>query len=174
MTDCNAKELCEDLSEFECIRKRNICKLRNKYEAELTSNIRLKKTYSRLKYNSIKYPTANYFKRQLPITESRINISSKRLIDILDSIKLNIEKSKDILNREDESIESKNNQIIQKDKRIQRINNQIGNLQQEFLSNEQKIISGIERNQYKRNIIIFLIILSVLLSGSIAYLLINK
>lgn len=176
--DCNHKCDMEKNQQNKIRKQHQVDRILNNYNRELRRNIQIKNSYSNLTSKKARGNVSFYEKyrydSRLRRMRSELIRSNYRLAQYLENMREIVRDNETLVERKDKLIGSKNNEIEQKNIRIRRINNQINNLQDEFLSNQQKIHTGIERNQYKRNVIIIMIILIVLLSGAMAYLLIKK
>ena len=166
-------QYCRNLNDIDCDIK---CREKNAemYSNELSRNIQLKKNFAAIRNRKLRGETTPAIERAHTAAATAVNSSNNTLSRYMNILKANIENDERRIDDREHNINTKNNEIDQKNTRILRLNNQIENLHNEFLSNKQKIVTGMERNQYKRNTIIMLIILTVIMSGALAYLLINK
>lgn len=159
----NFENECINLTPYECERKCNLSKLTLKYKKELELNKNLKTNLIRIKYpieNDGISPLNNSEHMKL---KNQINESNIKLQNIVNSLKENIENENNILRNKNNKINYKNNIIYQNKNNLNDLNIIINNLRQEILSNQDKLSAGKERNYYKRNIILFLSILIIIL-----------
>ena len=177
-TDCNHKCMIQQYQQEKMKKQNQVDQININYNDELSKNVKLRNNYSTLKtaqargdFGLVRSITKPF---QLNNMRSQLITSNYRLANYLEQIRNIVKVNETLVNQKDKLILSKDNEIDQKNIRIRRINNQINNLQDEFLSNQQKINSGLERNQYKRNVIIILIVLIIIMTGGMAYLLIKK
>ena len=176
--DCNHKCDMEKNQQAKIRKQNQVDRILNYYNRELRRNVSLKNSYSALTSEKNRGGMSMYGRyraeSRLRRMRSELIRSNYRLAQYLENMREIVKDNENLIDRKDKLISSKDNEIEQKNIRIRRINNQINNLQDEFLSNQQKIHTGIERNQYKRNVIIIMVVLVVLLSAGMAYLLIKK
>lgn len=158
------------MTRFECSRICNINKLRNMYKSELDNYYNSYNNFLSAKFNQ-----GEPDKQKLAATlETDIISHKENLSNILDSLKQNIEKTDVQINSYNQDIISTNDNISD---RNQEITNQYETLKQrqdELEGKYRMIDTGIERNHYKRNVILFLIFINILIISTLASLILLK
>lgn len=158
------------ISDFECSRKCNIHRLQQLYESEL-----------RLYYD--KYN--NYLSYKYNTKDLKKRAEAEQLERVIENIKLRLNK---ILNELNDNIEKSNNDIENNKKEIQNRNFDISNTNKDLTNQYNTILekknelegklrmieTGTERNNYKRNTIIFLIFLNIFIICTLAALIVYK
>lgn len=128
------------------------------YSKQYQEYLRLK--YSRNPSESGAQADAKF--RELKDTDTKI----KRLIDQMNESGDSVTPK--LLNTNNE-IERKTFQIYEKSKSLDIQQNEIEKRREELHSRQKQIEMGIQKNRYRRNVIIFLIIINLLMLGAIYY-----
>ena len=100
--------------------------------------------------------------RELKDTDTRIRSLLKELNNEGDNI------TPKLLNTNNE-IERKTFQIYEKSKSLDIQQNEIEKRREELHSRQKQIEMGVQKNRYRRNVIIFLILINLLMLGAIYY-----
>ena len=173
MSSCDAefiKTQCNYKNDYECRRKCNIMKLKELYSKELQRYYTEYNKYLELKYDRSANKSRNQALAESTVRPKVVKINSN-LNKILSDLRSNIEHTQELIKTQEQSISTKNNNIY---KRNNQITNQFNNITErtdELKSKERQIETGVERNQFKRNTMYFMILLNILIIGTLAYLL---
>ena len=164
-TQCNYK------NDYECRRKCNISKLKELYEKELNNYYTQYNKYLQYKYD--RSSSSKQAEAENVIKPKVIRINNN-LNKILADLKKNIEHTQELIQQQEGDINTKNNNIYKRNKQITDQYNTIVSRQDELESKNRQIDTGIERNQYKRNTMYFLIFLNIVIISVLAGILIKK
>jgi hypothetical protein len=137
---------------------------RTKYFKESEEYSKQYQEYLRLKYsrNPSESAQADAKFRELKDTDTRIRSLLKELNSEGDNI------TPKLLNTNNE-IERKTFQIYEKSKSLDIQQNEIEKRREELHSRQKQIEMGIQKNRYRRNVIVFLILINLLMIGAIYY-----
>lgn len=167
------KRNCNYKNDYACQRKCNISKLEQLYNKELNNYYNTYTTYLKLKYSVGRNSTVDRRNAETKWRPKVANINA-RLNKILTDIKANINHTKSLINSQEKEIEIKNNNIYQRNKKITDMANLIDKNTDDYVSKERQIVTGEERNRFRRNSMYFLILLNVIVIGVLGYLLTKK
>ena len=138
---------------------------RTKYFKESEEYSKQYQEYLRLKYSrnpSESGSQADAKFRELKDTDTRIRSLLKELNNEGDNI------TPKLLNTNNE-IERKTFQIYEKSKSLDIQQNEIERRREELHSRQKQIEMGVQKNRYRRNVIIFLILINLIMLGAIYY-----
>lgn len=156
------KKHCNYKNDYMCQRKCNIQKLKDLYNEELRNYYKTYNTYLELKYSTGNNAVEN---RQIAEQEWRplIVTQNTKLNKILQDLKKNITHTQNLINSQKKKISIKNNNILSQNKYITHQDDMIQQKYDQYLSKERQVDTGIERNKYKKNTMILMIILNIIL-----------
>jgi septal ring factor EnvC (AmiA/AmiB activator) len=156
------KKHCNYKNDYMCQRKCNIHKLKQLYNKELRNYYKIYNTYLEMKYS-----TGNNAVEQRQLAEKEwrplIVTINKKLNKILKDLKKNIDNTQKLIKSHKKTILVKNNNILTQNKFITRQDDIIKQKYDEYLSKERQVDTGEERNKYKKNTMILMIILNIIL-----------
>ena len=101
------------------------------------------------------------------IAKEKVTTINKKLNSILDELKNNIKRTDDMIESQSRLVDSKTDVIMQKNKDIDTQDKYVANSNIELVSKKKQNEFSVERNRYKRIILVVLIIINVLLGWGI-------
>tara|TARA_B110000208_G_scaffold125989_1_gene153514 strand:+ start:83 stop:553 length:471 start_codon:yes stop_codon:yes gene_type:complete len=101
------------------------------------------------------------------IAKEKVTTINKKLNSILDELKNNIKKTDDMIESQTRLVDSKTDVIMQKNKDIDTQDKYVATSNIELVSKKKQNEFSVERNRYKRIILVILIIINVLLGWGI-------
>jgi len=101
------------------------------------------------------------------IAKEKVTAINKKLNSILDELKNNIKRTDDMIESQSRLVDSKTDVIMQKNKDIDTQDKYVANSNIELVSKKKQNEFSVERNRYKRIILVVLIIINVLLGWGI-------
>ena len=101
------------------------------------------------------------------IAKEKVTTINKKLNSILDELKNNIKRTDDMIESQSRLVDSKTDVIMQKNKDIDTQDKYVANSNIELVSKKKQNEFSVERNRYKRIILVILIIINVLLGWGI-------
>jgi len=141
---------------YECQRKKNISKLRDLYNKELDS---YRQSYN--KYMEYKYDTSNDKEWKLTYAENtlrpQVEQSNARLNNILEELKRNIMETEQLIRKQEGEVKLKNSEIYRKNKLLEEQDQKIISNSNELLSKDKQVQFTLERNKYRRWVMMGLI-----------------
>ena len=158
------------INKFECSRLCNITKLRNIYKEELNRYYEAYNKYLTIKFNQ------NDSNRAENASEIEQDIISHKenLSKILDSLKNNIVITDSKIQEYNQDIINTNDNIADRNSEITDQYLTLKNRQDELEGKYRMIDTGIERNHYKRNVILVLIFINIFIICILASLILYK
>ena len=159
--------------DFTCRRKKNIVKLRDLYERELNNYYNAYNTYLQYKYDNSRDRSwkRNYAETTLRPKVVAIN---KTLNNILVNLKTNIKHTNKLIHKHKNLVDSKTTSVMQKNKTIKYQDNYIDDKNIELTSKNRQVVFSKERNNFKRFMLIVLIVINLVLVALFYYLVMKK
>ncbi len=157
------------ITNYECARKCNIHQLREIYENTLKSYYEDYNKYLSYKYSSD--PANNAESKEI---EGKIIKNKENMNNVLQALRSNINETQENIVQHTNEIKSKNWDIADRNKNITKQYHTLENRKNELEGKLRMIDTGIERNHYKRNMILFLIIINILIVCTLAGLIVYR
>jgi len=151
---------------YSCQRKKQIANLKETYESGLTQYYSAYNTYLQHKYDksSNRAWKRMYAEKTLRPKVEQLN---KNLNNILEKMKKSISGSSKVIAEQTKEIQEKRDAINVKNNKIKIQDISISKTNNELISKNRQIGFTNERNSYRRNILIVLLILNVIIGGAI-------
>jgi len=151
---------------YSCQRKKQIANLKETYETGLTQYYSAYNTYLQHKYDksSNRAWKRMYAEKTLRPKVEQLN---KNLNNILEKMKKSISGSSKVIADQTSEIQQKRNAITLKNNKIKTQDTSISKTNTELISKNRQISFTNERNSYRRNILIVLLILNILIGGAV-------
>lgn len=162
MSQCNHRD------DYECKRKCNIYKLKNSYERNLSDYRDTYTKYIKNKYTTGSNKSTMQAYAEYTLKPKLIKLNNK-LNSILGDLKQNIEYTNDLINKKHSVIATKNNSIYRRNSRITELDEQMNERKSEIRTKENQIDVVREKNNYKRNSMIILIIINMFILAGFGY-----
>tara|TARA_Y100000385_G_scaffold289930_1_gene361061 strand:+ start:14713 stop:15279 length:567 start_codon:yes stop_codon:yes gene_type:complete len=157
------------ITNYECARKCNIHQLKEIYEKTLQTYYVDYNKYLSLKFSSQASDVAN--SKEI---EPKIMANKEMMNKVLQALRQNISETQNSIDTHSTEIKSKNWDIADRNKNITKQYHTLENRKNELEGKLRMIDTGIERNHYKRNMILFLIVINILIVCTLAGLVIYK
>ena len=159
--------------DFTCRRKKNIVKLRDLYERELNNYYNAYNTYLQYKYDNSR---DRNWKRNYAETTLRPKVVAinKTLNNILVNLKSNIKHTNKLISKHKRMVDHKTTSVMQKNKTIRYQDNYIDDKNIELTSKNRQVVFSKERNNFKRFMLIVLIVINLVLVALFYYLVMKK
>lgn len=151
------------ITNYECARKCNIHQLKEIYENTLQQYYKDYNQYLSLKFSSEAADVANA--KQI---EPKIMANKEMMNKVLQALRSNISTTQSSIDTYNTEIKSKNWDIADRNKNITKQYHTLENRKNELEGKLRMIDTGIERNHYKRNMILFLIVINILIVCTLA------
>jgi len=152
--------------DYTCQRKKNINKLKDIYESGLTKYYSAYNQYLQHKYDrsSNKAWKRMYAEKTLRPKVEKLN---SYLNGILANMKKNINKSSGMIDSQTKQINAARDQINKKNYQIKKQDEDISRTNIDLISKNRQIGFTAERNTYRRNMLIALLIINILIVAGI-------
>ena len=151
---------------YSCQRKKQIANLKETYETGLTQYYSAYNTYLQHKYDksSNRAWKRMYAEKTLRPKVEKLN---RDLNGILEKMKTSISGSSKVIATQTKEIQQKRDAIDIKNNRIKIQDTSIVNTNTDLISKNRQIGFTNERNSYRRNILIVLLIMNILIGGAV-------
>lgn len=159
--------------DYECQRKNNLNKLREIYESELNNYYNTYNQYLSYKYDrsNDRAWKMNYAETTLKPQVERINTT---LNNILNELKRNIKETEQLIKSQEKTADSKTDLIYRKNKIIEIQDSTIKSNNQDLISKDRQIQFTLERNRYRRTMMIILVTINIVLLSIFYYYLMKQ
>ncbi len=150
--------------DYETQRINNINSLKQKYEAKLDEYKNARNTFLAYSYDT----TANKEAKKLEaetVWKPKVEALNTELNNILNEVKKNIIETESLINKQKSEVENKTKMIYEKNSIIENQDKIIKSRNQELVSKDKQIQFTLERNRYRRIIMISLLLTNVALIG---------
>ena len=154
------------ICDYNCQREKNIKELKRLYNAELKNYYNVYQKYMNYRFSKNR-STRKQAEYQF---KPKVIRSNQRLNEILTQLKENILESNNKILQQNEIINRKTIEIHNQNKVLSKLDKDLASKKLSIITKNRQLETGKGKNFYKRNIMIFLIILNVIIIGAIYYL----